>query len=98
MKKVISFLCIAALLICSLTACSGTVRSENAQSGTDYFGQTLTGKVVAVDGTLVAVWLGESSDNAGGGESMQMPADDESGPANISSAEGGENPAGQAGG
>ena len=91
MKRVVSFLCIASLLICSLTACSGTAQSETAQSGTDYSDQTLTGKVVAVDGTLVAVQLGELSDNMGGGGSAQMPADAESESSNTGIA-GGETP------
>ncbi len=70
-KRVISFLCIAAL-ICSLTACSGT-----AKSGTDYSGQTLKGRVVAVDGTLVAVELGEISDVGSG--FGQIPSGGQSG-------------------
>ncbi len=71
MKRIISLLCVATL-ICSLAACSGA-----AQSGTDYSDQTLTGKVVAVDGSLVAVQLGELSDTAGGGDFSQTPPDAE---------------------
>lgn len=83
MKRVISFLCIAALLICSLTACS-----DNTQAGTDYSGQTLTGKVVAVDGTLVAVQLGALSDTTEGGDPAQIPADAGSGNSDTGSSEG----------
>ncbi len=75
MKRFISSLCIAALLCGSLSACSGS-----SQSGTDYSGQTLTGKIVAVDDTLVAVQLGEFSDTADaadGDAAAQMPAEAE---------------------
>ncbi len=76
------------MLVCTLTACSGTAQSKNAQTGTDYSGQTLTGKVVAVDGTLVAVQLGELSDTVGNGDSAQMPTDTGSGNSDVGSADG----------
>lgn len=63
MKRIILLLSVVALLF-SLSACS-TDGEASSVSFTDYSGQTLTGRIVAVDGTLVALQLGEASDDAG---------------------------------
>ena len=55
-KKLISLLCAAALTL-SLAACG------SKSAGTDYSGQTLTGKITAIDGTAVTMQLGELTDD-----------------------------------
>ena len=55
-KKFISLLCAAALTL-SLAACG------SKSAGTDYSGQTLTGKITAIDGTAVTMQLGELTDD-----------------------------------
>ena len=68
-KKFLSLLCAAAMM-CSLAAC-GTA------ADTTYAGQTLTGRVTAIDGTTVTMQLGEltetaaPTDNSGSGDSQQ---------------------------
>lgn len=68
-KKFLSLLCAAAMM-CSLAAC-GTARDAA------YAGQTLTGRVTAIDGTTVTMQLGEltetaaPTDNSGSGDSQQ---------------------------
>lgn len=68
-KKFLSLLCAAAMM-CSLAAC-GTVTDAA------YAGQTLTGRVTAIDGTTVTMQLGEltetaaPTDNSGNGDSQQ---------------------------
>ena len=55
-KKFVSLLCAAAMVL-SLAACG-------AKTGTTYAGQTLTGRVTAVDGTTVTLALGELTEDA----------------------------------
>lgn len=68
-KKFLSLLCAAAMM-CSLAACGTT-------ADTTYAGQTLTGRVTAIDGTTVTMQLGEltetaaPTDNSGSGDSQQ---------------------------
>ena len=68
-KKFLSLLCAAAMM-CSLAAC-GTAADAA------YAGQTLTGRVTAIDGTTVTMQLGEltetaaPTDNSGSGDSQQ---------------------------
>ena len=68
-KKFLSLLCAAAMM-CSLAACGTT-------ADTAYAGQTLTGRVTAIDGTTVTMQLGEltetaaPTDNSGSGDSQQ---------------------------
>ena len=56
MKRIVTILCVAALLF-SLTACSES--NSDAESEADYSNQTLTGQVTAIDGTKVTLLLGE---------------------------------------
>ena len=66
MKKLISILCSGAMLL-SLAACG-------AKADTTYAGQTITGKVTALEGTSVTLALGElTEDAAPGGDSQQPP-------------------------
>ncbi len=67
MKKLISILCSGAMLL-SLAACG-------AKADTTYAGQTITGKVTALEGTSVTLALGELTEDAapGGGDSQQPP-------------------------
>ena len=67
MKKLISILCAGAMLL-SLAACG-------AKADTTCAGQTITGKVTALEGTSVTLALGELTENAapGGGDSQQPP-------------------------
>ncbi len=66
MKKLISILCAGAMLL-SLAACG-------AKADTTYAGQTITGKVTALEGTSVTLALGElTEDAAPGGDSQQPP-------------------------
>ena len=67
MKKLISILCAGAMLL-SLAACG-------AKADTTYVGQTITGKVTALEGTSVTLALGELTEDAapGGGDSQQPP-------------------------
>ena len=55
-KKFLSLLCAAAMVF-SLAAC-GT------KTDTTYAGQTLTGRVTAIDGTSVTLALGELTENS----------------------------------
>ena len=81
-KKFVSLLCAAAMAL-SLAACG-------ARADAAYAGQTLTGRVTAVDGSTVTLALGELTEDAmpsggapaGGGDSQQppeMPSGDQSG-------------------
>ncbi len=78
-KKLISLLCAAAMVF-SLAACG-------AKTDTTYAGQTLTGRVTAMDGTAVTLALGELTESTGmaptgSGDSQQppeMPSDGQSG-------------------
>ena len=67
MKKFVSILCAGAMLL-SLAACG-------AKADTTYAGQTITGKVTALEGTSVTLALGELTEDAapGGGDSQQPP-------------------------
>lgn len=67
MKKLISILCAGAMLL-SLAVCG-------AKADTTYAGQTITGKVTALEGTSVTLALGELTEDAapGGGDSQQPP-------------------------
>ena len=67
MKKFIAILCAAAMVL-TLAACG-------AKRNTEYAGQTVTGKVTAIDGTSVTVALGESSGSGApsGGDGQQPP-------------------------
>lgn len=66
MKKLVSILCAGAMLL-SLAACG-------AKADTTYAGQTITGKVTALEGTSVTLALGElTEDAAPGGDSQQPP-------------------------
>ena len=67
MKKLISILCAGAMLL-SLAACS-------AKADTTYAGQTITGKVTALEGTSVTLALGELTEDAApsGSDSQQPP-------------------------
>ena len=75
MKKLVSILCAGAMLL-SLAACG-------AEADTTYAGQTITGKVTALEGTSVTLALGElTEDAAPGGDSQQppeMPSDGQTG-------------------
>ncbi len=75
MKKLVSILCAGAMLL-SLAACG-------AKADTTYAGQTITGKVTALEGTSVTLALGElTEDAAPGGDSQQppeMPGDGQTG-------------------
>lgn len=68
MKKFIAILCAAAMVL-TLAACG-------AKRNTEYAGQTVTGKVTAIDGTSVTLALGESSGSGApsGGDGQQPPA------------------------
>ena len=55
-KKLLSLLCAAAMTV-SLAACG-------AKADTTYAGQTLTGRVTAIDGTTITLALGELSEDA----------------------------------
>ena len=55
-KKLMALLCAAAMTV-SLAACG-------AGTDTTYAGQTLTGRVTAMDGTAVTLALGELSEDA----------------------------------
>lgn len=57
MKKIISLLCVGTMIL-SLAACS-------SNTGNDYSGQTLIGKVTAIDGNVVTVQLGELTEQQG---------------------------------
>ena len=81
-KKFVSLLCAAAMAL-SLAACG-------AKADAAYAGQTLTGRVTAVDGSTVTLALGELTEDAmpsggaptGGSDSQQppeMPSGDQSG-------------------
>ena len=81
-KKFVSLLCAAAMVL-SLAACG-------AKADAAYAGQTLTGRVTAVDGSTVTLALGELTEDAmpsggapaGGSDSQQpseMPSGDQSG-------------------
>ncbi len=67
MKKFIAILCAAAMVL-TLAACG-------AKRNTEYAGQTVTGKVTAIDGTSVTLALGESSGSGApsGGDGQQPP-------------------------
>mgnify|MGYP002673988495 CR=1 FL=1 len=66
MKKLISILCAGAMLL-SLAACG-------AKADTTYAGQTITGKVTALEGTSVTLAPDElTEDAAPGGDSQQPP-------------------------
>ncbi len=66
MKKFIAILCAAAMVL-TLAACG-------AKRNTEYAGQTVTGKVTAIDGTSVTLALGESSGSgAPSGRDGQQP-------------------------
>ena len=76
MKKFVSILC-AGVMLLSLAACG-------AKADTAYAGQTITGKVTALEGTSVTLALGELTENAApGGDSQQPPempgSDDQTG-------------------
>ena len=72
-KKFVSLLCAAAMAL-SLAACG-------ARADAAYAGQTLTGRVTAVDGSTVTLALGELTEDAmpsggapaGGSDSQQPP-------------------------
>lgn len=73
MKKLISILCALALVL-SLAACG-------AKRNTEYAGQTIAGKVTALDGTSVTLALGELSQSGGssdtdGQQPPEMPSGD----------------------
>ncbi len=75
MKKLLSILCALALVL-SLAACG-------AKRNTEYAGQTITGQVTALDGSSVALALGELSQSGGpsgsdGQQPPEMPGDDSS--------------------
>lgn len=67
MKKFIAILCAAAMVL-TLAACG-------AKRNTEYAGQTVTGKVTAIDGTSVTLARGESSGSGApsGGDGQQPP-------------------------
>ena len=68
MKKLVSILCAGAMLL-SLAACG-------AKADTTYAGQTITGKVTALEGTSVTLALGElTEDAAPGGNDSQQPSE-----------------------
>ena len=60
MKKILSLLCVGALSL-SLAACGSTANM-------DYAGQTVTGKVTAIENSKVTLQLGELSEGGPGGE------------------------------
>ena len=65
MKKLVSILCAGAMLL-SLAACG-------AKADATYAGQTITGKVTALEGTSVTLALGELTEAASGGNDSQQP-------------------------
>ena len=66
MKKLVSILCAGAMLL-SLAACG-------AKADAAYAGQTITGKVTALEGTSVTLALGELTEAAApGGDGQQPP-------------------------
>ena len=67
MKKLISIFCAAAMAL-SLAACGAKV-------DTPYAGQTITGKVTALDGTSVTLALGELAEAAAPGSDDQQPSE-----------------------
>ena len=72
MKRIVAFLCTAAMVLL-LVACSNSSKDSNSSdSGTDYSNQTLTGQVTSIDGTKITLQLGElnAQDMQGG---MQKP-------------------------
>ncbi len=86
MKKILSAVCAAALIL-SITACG-----SGAQ--TDYSGETVSGKVTTVDGSTVTLQLGElteSDDNGPGGQGQppEMPSGDGSDTGNSDNSNGG---------
>ena len=60
MKKVISLLCAAALIF-SLSACG---KKAEAIDNSAYAGQTVTGKVIEINGSVVTLHLGELSESS----------------------------------
>ncbi|MCF0146294.1 MAG: hypothetical protein HUJ73_06875, partial [Eubacterium sp.] len=64
MKKLIMVLCAAALIF-SMTA-SRAKAEENS-------GQTVTGKVISIDGTKVTLQLGELTETEMNGQMTEMP-------------------------
>ena len=67
MKKFVSILCAGAMLL-SLAACG-------AKADTTYAGQTITGKVTALEGTSVTLALGELTEDAAPDGNGQQPPD-----------------------
>ena len=67
MKKLVSILCAGAMLL-SLAACG-------AKADTTYAGQTITGKVTALEGTSVTLALGELTEDAAPDGNGQQPPD-----------------------
>lgn len=81
MKRMVSVICAASLAI-TMTACGTTAQSE------DYSNTTLTGKVTAMDGSMITIQLGELTEaesnmeapqgDAGSGETPPEKPDGES--------------------
>ena len=67
MKKLVSILCAGAMLL-SLAACG-------AKADTTYAGQTITGKVTALESTTVTLALGELTEDAAPDGNGQQPPD-----------------------
>lgn len=89
MKKIISAVCAAALIL-SITACGSSTQ-------TDYSGETISGKVTSVDGSTVTLQLGElteSDDNGPGGQGQppEMPSSDGADMENSDNSNGGTPP------
>lgn len=85
-KKIVSIIC-ALSMLASLAACTGETDkalSETDTSGSsvvnaadkDYSGKTVAGKVTAIDGSVVALQLGELSENAEGNTPPEKPSGD----------------------
>ena len=82
MKRLVTLMCAAAIIL-SMTACSqNTVSSaaessaaESSTSTSAYASTTVAGEVTAVDGSTVTVQLGELTENENnGGTPPEMPA------------------------
>lgn len=85
-KKLMALLCAAAMTV-SLAACG-------AGTDTTYAGQTLTGRVTAMDGTAVTLALGELSEDAAPAGGASSDNDSQQPPEMLSGDSGSSQPSG----
>ena len=71
MKKFLSLICIAALIL-SLVACSKKTENSEDSGNSEYAGSTVTGKVTAIKDSTVTLQLGELTENENS-ERSDMP-------------------------